>query len=220
MSARTPHLSPLFIRNSSPAKPGDRNIPSLISASAVVTGVFFAHSAIYGRRDRRRAQRKASFGKNFDGQLRCRSHCSTVALHQRENFPFKCGGARLGVGGRPRVGVANSSHLPAARRRRRTFAHPALLYEFHNGFDHRVPIHLFRSKRGVCFPPKQPLPDLLRGGKQYRSSSRGPAPPPPPSSSSGGKERGGKEDGKERWICIVFLLTTPAPPRCSAVAAR
>ena len=160
------------------------------------------------------------FRENFDGQLRCRSHCSTVALHQRENFPFKCGGARLGVGGRPRVGVANSSHLPAARRRRRTFAHPALLYEFHNGFDHRVPIHLSRSKRGVCFPPKQPLPDLLRGGKQYRSSSRGPAPPPPPSSSSGGKERGGKEDGKERWIRIVFLLTTPAPPRCSAVAAR
>ena len=63
---KNPSLIPA-IRNSSPAKPGDRNIPSLISASAVVTGVFFAHRAVYGRRDRRRAQRKASFGKTSTG---------------------------------------------------------------------------------------------------------------------------------------------------------
>ena len=63
---KNPSLIPA-IRNSSPAKPGDRNIPSLISASAVVTGVFFAHRAMYGRRDRRRAQRKASFGKTSTG---------------------------------------------------------------------------------------------------------------------------------------------------------
>ena len=38
------------------------------------------------------------FRENLDGQLRRRSHCSNLALEQREHFQFKCGGARTGVG--------------------------------------------------------------------------------------------------------------------------
>ena len=36
------------------------------------------------------------FRENLDGQLRRRAYCSNLALEQRENFPFKCGGAHTG----------------------------------------------------------------------------------------------------------------------------